>query len=351
MRWSETCVDQARVDRKGTAGSFALNLHAAVQYRLAKRAGICSYILHHLPSPAPTESRAGQPAGTASTSRGDRGDNVGGQFALAASGHVYFDIRNAGARRLARAVERRFDRLRRRPGPGRHLSGRRHGSGRRPTTAGPYGSPRRPAAASRKPCCSAKWTAWIRPCCALARAHDPFAADAPSASRRRGLARRPRPAPAAGRRGSALDGARELDCLTQAVYFEARGETPRGQAAVAQVVMNRVRNPSFPKTVCGVVFQGAADPRLPVQLRLRRLHAPRPRGRAPGTAPARSPPARCPACVLADVGSATHFHTTGVAPDWGPQMLRVAQVGLHVFYRFNPHAPRRAGARASARCS
>ena len=67
--------------------------------------------------------------------------------------------------------------------------------------------------------------------------------------------------------GSRLDGstrnrapssASELDCLTQAVYFEARGETPRGQAAVAQVVMNRVNHPAFPKTVCGVVYQGAA---------------------------------------------------------------------------------------------
>ena len=55
----------------------------------------------------------------------------------------------------------------------------------------------------------------------------------------------------------ALDGARDLDCLTQAVYYEARGETPKGQAAVAQVVLNRVRHPAFPKTICAVVFQGA----------------------------------------------------------------------------------------------
>src|SRR6185312_7091758 len=43
--------------------------------------------------------------------------------------------------------------------------------------------------------------------------------------------------------------------------------------------------------------------------------------------------------VLGDIGNATHFHTIAVQPDWGPQMLRVAQVGLHVFYRFTPHAP------------
>ena len=55
----------------------------------------------------------------------------------------------------------------------------------------------------------------------------------------------------------ALDQSRELECLTQAVYFEARGETPAGQAAVAQVVLNRVRHPAFPKSVCAVVFQGA----------------------------------------------------------------------------------------------
>ena len=39
------------------------------------------------------------------------------------------------------------------------------------------------------------------------------------------------------------------------------------------------------------------------------------------------------------MGSATHYHTADVSPDWGPKMLRVAQVGLHIFYRFNPHAP------------
>ena len=60
-------------------------------------------------------------------------------------------------------------------------------------------------------------------------------------------------------RSGPLTQARDLECLTQAVYFEARGETPAGQAAVAQVVMNRVKSPAFPKSVCGVVFQGAAD--------------------------------------------------------------------------------------------
>jgi len=131
---------------------------------------------------------------------------------------------------------------------------------------------------------------------------------------------------------------RELDCLTDAVYFEARGESPRGQAAVAQVVMNRVANPKFPKTVCGVVFQGAATHGCQFSfvcdgsMRRGREAAAWDRAR-------RIAQRALSGVALADIGKATHFHTTGVQPDWGPQMLRVAQVGLHVFYRFNPHAP------------
>lgn len=131
---------------------------------------------------------------------------------------------------------------------------------------------------------------------------------------------------------------RDLDCLTEAVYYEARGETSRGQAAVAQVVMNRVASPKFPKTVCGVVFQGAATHGCQFSFvcdgSLRQRHD------AEAWERARRIAARAlSGAVLADVGKATHFHAAGVQPDWGPRMLRVAQVGLHVFYRFNPHAP------------
>ena len=134
--------------------------------------------------------------------------------------------------------------------------------------------------------------------------------------------------------GGALDSARDLDCLTEAVYYEARGETVAGQAAVAQVVLNRVRHPSFPKTVCGVVFQGAhADggcqfsfacdgstrqPREPAAWRQAEKIAAR----------------ALEGFVMPSVGSATHFHVAGLDPGWGPRLLRVAQIGLHVFYRF-----------------
>jgi spore germination cell wall hydrolase CwlJ-like protein len=135
----------------------------------------------------------------------------------------------------------------------------------------------------------------------------------------------------------ALKRSRELECLTQAVYFEARGETARGQAAVAQVVLNRVKHPAFPKTVCAVVFQGAARHNCQFSFACDgSMHRAREAG---AWDRARKVAARAlSGVVLADVGSATHFHTTGVSPAWGPRMMRVSQVGLHVFYRFNPHA-------------
>ena len=132
----------------------------------------------------------------------------------------------------------------------------------------------------------------------------------------------------------ALESSRELECLTQAVYFEARGEGASGQAAVAQVVLNRVRSPAFPKTVCGVVFQGAARG-VGCQFSFACDGSMR-RGREYiAWTRAQSVADRAlSGTVMAAVGQATHFHTTSVQPSWGPNLLRVAQVGLHVFYRF-----------------
>ncbi|THD64060.1 cell wall hydrolase [Phenylobacterium sp.] len=174
----------------------------------------------------------------------------------------------------------------------------------------------------------------------IARAHDVLAADFQSGDPPAAGAWPGRPGERApiGRAASALDNARQLDCLTQAVYFEARGETPRGQAAVAQVVLNRVANPSFPKTVCGVVFQGAAAHGC--QFSFACDGSMRHGLEAEAWDRARRVAERAlSGVVVANIGAATHFHTIDVQPEWGPQMLRVAQVGLHVFYRFNPHAP------------
>lgn len=131
-----------------------------------------------------------------------------------------------------------------------------------------------------------------------------------------------------------LENSRELECLTQAVYFEARGETPAGQAAVAQVVLNRVRHAAFPKTVCGVVYQGASR-RGGCQFSfacdgsIGRGHEAEAWRRAQRIATR-----ALSGAVAAGVGDATHFHTINVAPNWGPNLVRTAQVGLHVFYKF-----------------
>lgn len=138
----------------------------------------------------------------------------------------------------------------------------------------------------------------------------------------------------------ALDGARDLDCLTQAVYYEARGESPRGQAAVAQVVLNRVRHPSFPKTICAVVFQGAGLRRADCQFSfvcdgsMRQPLDVDAWGRAQHIA-ARA----LSGAVVAEIGNATHFHATRLGPQWGDGLVKVATVGLHVFYKFGHRHP------------
>lgn len=137
---------------------------------------------------------------------------------------------------------------------------------------------------------------------------------------------------------NALESSRELECLSEAVYYEARGETPSGQAAVAQVVLNRVRHPSFPKSICGVVFQGAYT-RTGCQFSFACDGSMR-KGREAGAwRRAQKVAAKAlSGAVMTEVGSATHFHTTGVAPGWGGRLMRVAQVGMHVFYRYGGSA-------------
>jgi len=185
----------------------------------------------------------------------------------------------------------------------------------------------------------------------VARRHDPFTVAGPAARDRQSailasrLQAQPSPAPlklearfvrpaAPFTANGALENSRELECLTEAVYFEARGETPAGQAAVAQVVLNRVRHPAFPKSVCSVVYQGAAK-RSGCQFSFACDGSMR-RGResAAWDRAQRVASKALSGAVMAGVGEATHFHTTNVAPNWGPRMLRTAQVGLHVFYRF-----------------
>ena len=148
------------------------------------------------------------------------------------------------------------------------------------------------------------------------------------------------PAAAPFKLAGALESSRELECLTQAVYFEARGETPAGQAAVAQVVLNRVRHPAFPKSVCGVVFQGSGK-RVGCQFSFAcngSMHA---RRESAAWDRARRVASRAlGGFVMSAVGDSTHFHTLNVAPNWGPRLVRTAEVGMHVFYKFGRSAPK-----------
>jgi spore germination cell wall hydrolase CwlJ-like protein len=130
------------------------------------------------------------------------------------------------------------------------------------------------------------------------------------------------------------DSTRAVECLTSAIYYEAATEPVEGQRAVAQVVLNRVRHPAYPNTVCGVVFQGSE--------------------RASGCqftftcdgALARTPhpglwrqarqiaEAALAGAVYKPVGWATHYHTNWVVPYWSSSLVKTALVGTHIFYRW-----------------
>ncbi len=135
----------------------------------------------------------------------------------------------------------------------------------------------------------------------------------------------------------ALQQSRDLDCLTDAVYYEARGETGAGQAAVAQVVMNRVRHPGFPKSVCGVVFQGVSNDGCQFSFACDgSMHRPK---EVEAWRRAEQVAARAlTGFVMPSIGAATHFHAVGAQPGWGPGLMKVAQIGLHVFYRFGGYS-------------
>ncbi len=128
-----------------------------------------------------------------------------------------------------------------------------------------------------------------------------------------------------------VDDPRELDCLSTAVYYEARGESSEGQAAVAQVILNRATHGAFPKTVCGVVYQGA--PIRSCQFSFVCNGAMHHR-REPGAwARARGIAARAlGGYVMAEIGGATCFHAARIGPGRGPRVGRVIRIGGHVFY-------------------
>jgi len=144
------------------------------------------------------------------------------------------------------------------------------------------------------------------------------------------------------RLGGALEASRDLDCLTEAVYYEARGEGREGMRAVAQVVLNRVRHPAYPKSVCGVVYQGSnRNSGCQFSFTCNR-HVLGRRNAAAWDRARTIASGALSGQVFGTVGNATHFHTTAVNPNWRHSLVRVAQVGDHLFYRFSGRAGSRA---------
>jgi spore germination cell wall hydrolase CwlJ-like protein len=125
-----------------------------------------------------------------------------------------------------------------------------------------------------------------------------------------------------------------LDCLTAAVYYEARSESEDGQRAVAQVVLNRVRHPAFPKSVCGVVYQGS-NRATGCQFSFT-CDGSLARGREPGPwdRARRIAAEALGGYVYEPVGLATHYHTTAIHPWWADALTKAVTIGAHVFYRW-----------------
>jgi len=136
------------------------------------------------------------------------------------------------------------------------------------------------------------------------------------------------------RPASEADRRRALRCLTQGIYYEAALEPTAGQEAVAQVILNRVRDPNYANSVCGVVFEGAERTtgcqfsftcdgglsRAPVAWAWDRARKVAEQALA--------------GHVAAEVGTATHYHADYVHPWWAPTLNKLTQIGAHIFYRW-----------------
>ena len=144
----------------------------------------------------------------------------------------------------------------------------------------------------------------------------------------------PAASPFALRFASEADRMRSLQCLTEAIYYESARESVDGQRAVAQVILNRVRHPAYPNSVCAVVFQGherrtgcqfsftcdgslGRPPMAPYWQNARRVAEEALAG-----------------YVHAPVGYSTHYHANYVVPYWASSLVKSANIGTHIFYRW-----------------
>jgi hypothetical protein len=130
---------------------------------------------------------------------------------------------------------------------------------------------------------------------------------------------------------------REQRCLAEAVYFEARSEPEEGQAAVAQVVLNRVKSGLYPSSICGVVYQNrhrhlACQFTFACEGKALRITDPESWRSASRVAKE----VLEGKTYLADVGAATHYHADYVRPRWAKRLKKMDVIGRHIFYKLRP---------------
>ncbi|MDT2019642.1 cell wall hydrolase [Methylocella sp. CPCC 101449] len=130
---------------------------------------------------------------------------------------------------------------------------------------------------------------------------------------------------------------KEQRCLAEAVYFEARSEPEEGQAAVAQVVLNRAVSGLYPASVCGVVYQNrhrykACQFSFACEGKSLRVTEPE----SWATAQRIAEEVLDGKTWLADVGGSTHYHANYVRPGWSRRLLRMDRIGAHIFYKLKP---------------
>ena len=122
-------------------------------------------------------------------------------------------------------------------------------------------------------------------------------------------------------------------CLTQAIYYEAATESDAGKAAVAQVILNRMKHPAYPNTICGVIYQGSSRSGCQFSFAcdgsMRRPPVP-----ALWRRSAEIARAALAGHVETSVGMATHYHANYVLPRWAPKLTKIEQIGAHIFYRW-----------------
>jgi spore germination cell wall hydrolase CwlJ-like protein len=130
---------------------------------------------------------------------------------------------------------------------------------------------------------------------------------------------------------TAQEGDADWECLTQAVYFEARGESLDGQIAVAEVILNRRDSGLYPHSTCGVVKQrggGGCQFSYVCDGSTHRMHE-----KAAADLAGRIARAMLDGAPRVLTEGATHFHVAGLHPDWSRRFAKTAKIGAHVFYR------------------